>query len=370
MAKIVFIAPYAKFYINFRWELLETLVQEGHEVIAIGPKEGCYTELNSIGVYYKEIPLRNTGINPVIDIFTIIQMIRTLKDIKPDVLTCLAIKPVLYGSIVARILRITNVNLTITGLGYAFTGTNFKRKVLFPLIRVLYKLALSRSKVIFFENNDDLSVFKQLKLVGNSSKSIVINGSGVNVDKFYHKTNYEGKLVFLLVARLLKDKGIEEFVEATRKLKRKYPSVICKILGPFDENPTAISIEKISLWIKDGIIEYLGETNDVRPYLLVSSVFVLPSYREGTSKATLEAMAMGLPIITTNAPGCKETVKHKENGFIVPIKDAEALGNAMEKFILYPNLVREMGIKSRELAVEKYDVRKVNAVIKKNMGLR
>jgi glycosyltransferase involved in cell wall biosynthesis len=369
MAKIVFIAPYARFYVHFRWDLLENLVSEGHEVVAIGPKGNNEREFISIGVQYREVPLRNTGINPFYDLYTVYKMKKLLLEIKPDLVACLGIKPVLYGSIAASIAKIQNVYVTITGLGYVFIGTTLKQRMLFPFIKILYRSALKNSKEVFFENGDDLILFKNLKLLRTNKKALIINGSGVNIEKFPFTSTRIGKPTFILVARLIRDKGIEEFVCASRILKSKYPWISCRILGPFDTNPTAISKEKVSSWVSEGMIEYLGETNDVRPYLSKSSVFVLPSYREGTSKAALEAMAMGLPIITTDAPGCRETVIHQENGFLVPIKNAVELADAMERFVLNPNLVSMMGTKSREIAIRKYDVRKVNEVIKKSMGL-
>jgi glycosyltransferase involved in cell wall biosynthesis len=370
MANIVFIAPYARFYVHFRWDLLENLVSEGHEVVAIGPKANNYKqEFISIGVQYREVPLRNTGINPFYDLYSVYKINKLLLEIKPDLVACLAIKPVLYGSIAARLAKIPNVYLTITGLGYVFIGTTLKQRILFPFIKLLYKSALKNSKKVFFENGDDLLLFIDLKLLKTNKNALIINGSGVNIEKFSITSSRVEKPTFILVARLIRDKGIEEFVCASRILKRKYPWVNCRILGPFDTNPSAISKEKVRVWVSEGMIEYLGETDDIRPFLSRSSVFVLPSYREGTSKAALEAMAMGLPIITTDAPGCRETVIHKENGFLVPIKNSEALADAMERFILDPNLVSMMGTKSREMAIRKYDVRKVNGVIKKSMGL-
>ena len=369
MAKVLFIAPYAKFYEFFCWDLLEKLVHEGHEVIAIAPDKDQESKFNSIGVDYKYIPLKNTGTNPIYDILSIYNMKKVLTRTQPDIVTCYAIKPVLYGSIAARFAKIGNVYLTITGLGYVFIGTSIKHKILLPFIKTLYKLALKNCRKVFFQNPDDLRLFHTLKLLNKDNKVFIVNGSGVNIEKFSPTSTQEKQLTFIFIARLIKDKGIEEFVEATRILKRKFPWVKCKILGPLDSNPTSISKEKVELWIREGVIEYLGETSDVRPFLSQSSVFVLPSYREGTPQAVLEAMAMGLPIITSDAPGCRETVKDNENGFLVPIKNPKALAGAMEKFVLDPSLISRMGSKSREMVVQKYDVRKVNDFMLTHMGL-
>ncbi|HWJ80033.1 MAG TPA: glycosyltransferase family 4 protein [Niallia sp.] len=369
MARIAFIAPYASYYVNFSWDLLKTLVHDGHEVIAIAPDKDNESKFKSIGVHYRKEPLINTGINPFYDIYSICILIRLLKRIEPDTVACFSIKPVLYGSIAARITKIEDVYLTITGLGYVFIGNTLKQRILLPLIKALYKVAIKNSKKVFFQNPDDLLLFESWKLLTRDNKALIINGSGVNIDEFSFISSKGEQISFILIARLIKDKGIEEFIEASRILKRKYPLLNCKVLGPFDRNPTSISKEKVKQWVSEGIIEYLGETSDVRPYLSQSSVFVLPSYREGTPKSVLEAMSMGLPVITTDSPGCRETVTHQENGFLVPIKDSKALADAMEKFVLNPSLVSIMGYKSREIVVQKYDVRKVNEFMKDNMGL-
>jgi len=190
------------------------------------------------------------------------------------------------------------------------------------------------------------------------------------VDTEYYKPEpFAENLSFLLIARLLKDKGIREYAESATIIKQKYPKISFRLVGWIEDNPASISKKELDLWVKQGIIEYLGKLSDVRPAIAESSVYVLPSYREGTPRTVLEAMAMGRPIITTDAPGCRETVQHGKNGFLVPVKNAPALVNAMEQFIRQPELTEQMGKASRQIAIEKYDVHKVNAVILKTMGL-
>jgi glycosyltransferase involved in cell wall biosynthesis len=175
--------------------------------------------------------------------------------------------------------------------------------------------------------------------------------------------------VFLLIARLIRDKGVFEYADAARILKRRYPEAVFRLLGWFDRHPEAISPKQIDQWQREGIIEYLGETQDVRPFLAESNVYVLPSYREGTPRTVLEAMAMGRPIVTTDAPGCRETVIEGKNGFLVPPRNVDALGKAMERFISTPEIIETMGGESRKFAEMKYDVHKVNYVIMRTMGL-
>lgn len=368
MAKIMFVVPYAKYYINFSWDLIKSLVLEGHEVIAAAPNNPYKNELASIGVKYVKIPIKNTGLNPFYDIYSIYKMVTVFKKHQPDILCCYSIKPVLYGTIAAAFSKTKNVFLMITGLGFTFTTQSRIRSMLFQFVRTLYKYALDNCTKVLFENPDDLKHFKDLYLL-NNDKALIVNGAGVNIDKFRFSARPLQPITFLLVARLIKDKGIVEYVEAAKLLKEKYPKVIFQLLGPFDGNPSAIEKEQVKVWVNKRLIHYIGETEDVRPFLERASVFVLPSYREGTPKSVLEAMAMGLPIITADSPGCRETVVSEQNGFIVPVKNILALSEAMERFILNPSMIPVMGLKSRELAVIKYDVRNVNAAIKNAMSL-
>jgi glycosyltransferase involved in cell wall biosynthesis len=223
----------------------------------------------------------------------------------------------------------------------------------------LYRNAARYNKRLIFQNPDDLTMFQELNIVREGYKTTIVNGSGVDIEKFASTGNLLQPLSFLLIGRLIWDKGIGEFVEAARLLKKRYPQVRFRILGPLDGNPSAITPDHIRKWQEEQLIEYLGQTEDVRPYLEETSVYVLPSYREGTPRSVLEAMAMGRPIITTDAPGCRETVIDGVNGYLVPVKDANKLASAMEKFIVNPELILVMGIKSRQLAIEKYDVHKV-----------
>ncbi len=174
---------------------------------------------------------------------------------------------------------------------------------------------------------------------------------------------------FLLIARLLGDKGVREYVEAVRRIKARYPDVVFRLVGWIDENPNAIREQELNDWVSEGVVEYLGRLSDVRPAIADCTVYVLPSYREGTPRTVLEAMAMGRPIITTDAPGCRETVVDGENGFLVPVKAVDELVSAMEKFVLFPGLVEKMGRRSREIAEAKYDVNAVNAVMLREMGI-
>lgn len=370
MAKIVIIAGYGRSLISFRGDLIKEFLARGHEVVAVAPETDCAEDIRALGCDYQAISLTRSGMNPFVDIGSIRSFVSLLNRYKPDILFSYTIKPVIYGSIAARIAGISKVYSMISGLGYAFGAASIKQQLVGRIVRFLYKQALKNNQKVFFQNPDDINVFQSLQLLPKAETAVLVNGSGVNIDRFGFSQVTANPITFLLMARLIWDKGIGQLVEAGRKLKKKYPDIRVVLLGAFDSNPNAITPECIAQWEQEGTIEYLGETRDVRPYLCNSSVYVLPSYYpEGTPRSILEAMSVGRPIITTDTPGCRETVRDGINGFLVPPKDAEALAIAMEHFIVDPLLIQTMGEKSRQIAEEKYDVRKVNQSMLQAMEL-
>lgn len=314
--------------------------------------------------------------NPIADMKTLIITYRLLRDIKPDYILSYTIKPIIYGTLAAWMARVPKRFILLSGLGYTFQEveeTN-KRSGFQKLVHGLYQQALARSTKVFFQNPDDLNLFKKLNLLKSSTPAVVVNGSGVDVADFNvlpFPRDQSGviKPSFLLIARLLKDKGIVEYVEAAKIVKEQYPAAEFHLVGWLDENPATISQAQLDDWVAAGVINFWGKLDDVRPAIAASSIYVLPSYREGTSRSVLEAMAMGRPIITTDAPGCRETVTEDHNGYLVPVKTIYELADAMEKFIVNPELIPIMGQASRKLTEEKFDVHKVNQIMIKEMGL-
>ena len=370
MAKILVVSHYARSLINFRGEMIKKIISSGHDVVALGPEEGFEDELKELGAQYIQYPLQRTGLNPLTDLESYRELIRIMKEVEPDVVFSNAIKPVIYGSLAASKLGIKHIYSMITGPGYVFVDNGSKKqKIIQRFVKLLYRRALAKNKAVFFQNPDDEKLFKEIGIISGNTKTVLVNGSGVDVEKNYYAAPLQEPFSFLLIARLIWDKGIQEYVEAARIVKQKYPQVHFYLLGPYDSNPAAIKSDDIERWSEEGVINYLGETNDVRPYIAKSSVFVLPSFREGTPRSVLEAMSMGRPVITTDAPGCRETVKDGVNGFLVPVKDSTTLAEAMEKFIQTPELIEQMGWESRKIAEEKYDVHKVNEVIVREMEL-
>ena len=370
-ARVMVIGGHADSLIHFRGPLLRQLVAEGHDVTACAPDAGADVrrELAALGIAYRHVPIQRAGMNPMRDVGTVRALTALYREVQPDLVLTYTIKPVIYGSLAARLSRVPRICSLITGLGYSFGTATLRQRALNPVVQSLFRFALAHNEVVFFQNPDDLRQFVDAGLASDR-QAVLVNGSGVDLEHFRVAPLPEGTPTFLLTTRLLWEKGVGEYVEAARTLKAKYPTARFRLLGPLDPNPAAVSRAQLDAWSAEGVIEYLGSTNDVRPAVADTSVFVLPSaYREGTPRSILEAMAMGRAIITTDAPGCRETVRGDENGFLVPVSDSIALASAMERFLRDPGLVAPMGVRSRAIAEEKYDVHLVNRVMMRAMGL-
>ena len=378
--KFLIIASFLPSVLNFRGKLLEAIHQQGYEIHIIAPDLTSFSaedeKLLELGYYVHEVPMQRTGTNPASDLKTLLNMYALIKKIKPDYVLSYTIKPVIYGTLAAWLAKAPHRYALITGLGYAFQNveTHSKRSIFQKLVHGLYQQALSRSHKAFFQNPDDLKLFQDLKLLGSNTPVVVVNGSGVNVTDFnVHPLptdeQQHAKISFLLIARLLIDKGVREYAQAAEIIKQKHPHVEFNLVGWIDENPSAITQQELDQWVTKKTVKYWGKLTDVRPAIAESSVYVLPSYREGTPRTVLEAMAMGRAIITTDAPGCRETVVDGDNGFLVEVKSVESLVEAMQKFIHQPELIEKMGNRSREIALHKYDVHQVNAHMMQEMGL-
>ncbi|TET76978.1 MAG: glycosyltransferase family 1 protein, partial [Candidatus Heimdallarchaeota archaeon] len=280
---------------------------------------------------------------------------------RPDVIQHFTVKPVIYGTMAARILKINNIFNMVPGLGYVFTEKNIKRMLMQHTVRNLYKRTMGFSTHVFFQNNDDRHYFLRYKLV-NEDKTSVIPGTGVDIDKFSPCKHERKKVVtFILAARMLWDKGIKEYVDAAHILRKKYNNVDFWLLGPVDmQNPKGISSEQLEKWSREGTVQYLGMTDIIKSYYEKADVIVLPSYyREGLPLSLLEGAAMGMPIITADSTGCREVVEDGINGYLVPIKNSIKLASAMEKFIVNPDLISRMGKASRRMAIQRFDSKKI-----------
>lgn len=378
--KFLIIASHPASILKFRGALIKALHKKGFEIHIAAPEFNNYSEevevLKGLGYTLHDIPMQRTGTNPLRDAAAFSSLYLIMRKIRPSHVICYTIKPVIYGILAAWAAKVPNRFALITGLGYAFqqveeTGNRSKLQ---KLIHGLYKQALSKSTKVFFQNPDDLNLFKKLKLISLATPTVVVNGSGVDVSEYkaipvpVSKDNAP-ELRFLLIARLLGDKGIREYAQAAKIIKEKYPKTGFDLVGYIDSNPTAITQQELDIWIKEGLFNFWGRLSDVKPAIAKSSIYVLPSYREGTPRTVLEAMAMQRPIITTDAPGCRETVIDSYNGFLIPVKSVDKLVIAMEKFILNPELINTMGKASRKIAEDKFDVHSVNNFMISEMGL-
>jgi len=358
--------------VNFRGPLIEDLVARGHRVVALAPEmDGdIKAALRALGAVPYEIPLSRTGMNPLADLGAIVALWRRLAQLEPDVTLGYAAKPVIYGTLAAWVARVPHRFAMVEGLGYVFISRaheSLGKRALRGIVTTLYRLALRRAERVFFLNDDDIADFSAMRLV-RPDRAIKLGGIGVDLAHWRPAAPVFAPLTFTLVGRLLRDKGVLEFIAAARKIKREAPNTRFLLIGGLDANPESINQRDVESWVAEGVIEWPGHV-PVQPWLAQTSVFVLPSYREGVPRSTQEAMAMGRPIITTDAPGCRETVIDGRNGFLVPPRDARALANAMRRFIAAPELVASMGAQSRALVEERFDVRKVNATMIGAMGL-
>lgn len=369
--KFLLIGNNTQSLVNFRGPLLKAIVDRGHEVVAVSPEVDDHysAQLKGLGVKHRTVPLDRTGFNPIADLRYLVALQRLMRDEGTESVLGYTIKPVIYGNLAARFASVKQRAALITGLGYAFGKDSLKQRVIGRFIHILYRLSLTGVDVVFFQNPDDRAEFLENGFVP-PDKAALVAGSGVDLERFRRSSAPHEPPTFLLIARLIREKGVHQFVEAARRLRQRHQQAKFQILGPVDSNPSAITTAELETWVEGGIIEYLGETNDVRPFLQAASVFVLPSYyREGTPRTALEALATGRPIVTTDAPGCRETVVDGVNGYLVEPRDVSSLEQALERFLLEPSLISSMGAASYELAKSKFDVNRVNAIMLERLGL-
>ena len=349
---VVVCSNYAWTVLNFRMPIIRRLKAEGYRVIVLTQFDGFENSIKSEVDEIRPLFISRQGINPLIDFFTFLDFIRHLISLRPSYIFLFTIKPVIYGSLAARIIKIKSI-VMITGLGTAFIKDNWITK----LVKVLYKFSLSKVRTVFFQNNSDRSIFISNSLVDpNISK--LTPGSGVDLNKFFvTKLPKESSITFLLIARMLWDKGVGEFVSAAREIKCKYPGARFQLLGPLGvQNRTSIPSKQMEDWVAEGVVEYLGETDDVTSYIDKACCIVLPSYREGTSRVLLEGAAMGRPLIASNVPGCREVIDDGITGFLCEPRNHNDLLKKMESMIEETYETRTaMGIRGRSKVEKEFN---------------
>lgn len=373
--RFLLIGVLAQSLVNFRAPLLRGLVEAGCEVhaaaAAIEEDTAVSDELRRMGITAHSVPIARAGLNPFADLKALIALVRLMRRTRPTMVLGYTIKPVVWGTLAAWIAGVPHRYAMITGLGYAFTGeATRKRGLVQRIARALYRTALSRVHRVFFQNPDDLALFRELGLIAPDTPVTIVNGSGVDLAHYPARPIPDGPLRFLMIARLLGDKGVREYAAAAAAVRRQYPDVTFHLVGGLDPNPDAIDAAEVEGWTERDDIVWHGPQADVRPFLADAHIFVLPSYREGTPRTVLEAMATGRPIITTDAPGCRETVTDGDNGFLVPPHSADALTQAMVRFLAQPSLIADMAARSQQIVREKYAADKVTATMLDAMAIR
>jgi glycosyltransferase involved in cell wall biosynthesis len=354
--------------LGFRGKLMEALL-ENNEVAVFTPKihhKDIRDKLVEMGVKIYENELNGSNVSIFSDLFYMVRLFQVIRQFKPDIFFPYTLKPVIYGSLVAKICHVNHVVPMLTGLGYNFMNGNRKTPLVKKLVRGMLKFSLNQSSQsdLILQNKDDYNTLLNQGIINKNNHAHVVNGSGVDLSHYLFSRPDQENLSFLMIARLINAKGIREYFEAAQWIRLRYPNVKFKLIGPYDSNIDSIDNDLYSKIIAGDVIEYLGEVTDVRPYIKASSVVVLPSYYgEGIPRCLMEAMAMGRAIITCDSVGCKETVNLSENlqtGFLVPVKNVEALANKIQHFIIHPGDAILFGKNGREYARSKFDVNKVN----------
>ena len=356
-SKVLIVSNISTNLYKFRLPLINELLKQGNlEVKCVSQGDKFYDRLSAV-VPTIDIKLKRRSISPFSDFLYFLNLLRLYRREKPSVILHFTIKPVIYGSMAASILKIPSI-ASITGLGSVFTN---RGKLLRKIVEFLYKLSLKYVNYVIFQNNEDMKYFVEKGIIPKE-KAIVVMGSGVDIEYFSplfcKNVEHKDTKIFLMVSRIIPSKGVRIFVEAARRIKKQDPSVRFALLGPLEnERHDSIKIEEIKTWEKEGIIEYWGVVDDVRECVCKSTFVVLPTYyREGIPRSLLEALALGKPIITTNIPGCREVVEEGVNGFLIKPKDVDSLVQALKKAInLGKDKIIDMGRKSRELAEKKFD---------------
>ena len=346
---------------NFRKGLLRFLIAQGHEIYAVAPEDNYSPRLEALGCRYIPVKLDNKGVNPLKDLKYFYHLYQIYASIRPQVVLHYTIKPNIYGTLAAKLLGIPVIN-NVSGLGTAFLRKDLGAKI----ARLLYRLAFRFPAKVFFQNSQDKALFVEQNLVAEA-RTALLPGSGICLESFRPQPQPSAKgFVFLLIARLIYDKGIREYVEAIRLLRKQGIEARFQLLGAFEKDPRNklnIAPEQVAEWQREGLIEYLGSTEQVQPFIAQAHCIVLPSYREGTPRVLLEAASMARPLVASDVPGCREVLMHEENGFLCEVQNAQSLADAMLRMYSVSEEERlQMGLRGREKMEKEFDEQLVIAL--------
>ena len=356
--KVLLFANTDWYLYNFRLQLADTLRRSGIEVILLSPAGDYVKKLQAQGFRWMPFPLSRRGMNPFMEGMTLIRLVRLYRLERPDLLHHFTIKCVLYGSLAGHAAGIPSIVNSVTGLGYLYIGGGLIKKFLRHMIKIMYRLILKGTQVIF-QNEDDREELLDHKMV-RKEKTHLVRGSGVDVNLFKVTPEPKGVPVALLAARMLWDKGVGEFVAAADMLRSSAVAARFILVGDtYQDNPAAIPNSQLESWVRQGIVEWWGWLEDMPAVYARANIVCLPSYREGMPRSLMEASACGRAVVAADVPGCRHAVRHAENGLLVPVRDARALAEALKELIEKPALRRRMGVKGRKLAEEEFSVERI-----------
>jgi len=369
--KVVVLSNQARSLVNFWSVLLTQLREAGHETVCFVPGEDAEAEaeLAALGAGVCRYPLDRKGLNPFRDLHSIAALRRLFLREHPDLVYATTIKPVIYGLPTAAWCGVKRRYAMITGLGYMFEADTPVKRLLTHAASRLYRFSLAFADAVFFQNSDDVAEFRARRCLPPSVRVVPTRGTGVDTARFAPVALPDGPPVFLFMGRLLEAKGLPEYAEAARLLRPGYPEARFQVLGPPEEQRGGVSLAQIRRWEAEGLLEYLGETRDIRPFAARASVIVLPSRREGMPCALMEGMSMGSAVTAADAPGCREVVRDGLNGFLTPPGDPAALASALERFLQDPSLVARFGAAGRRMAETELDAGQAAQHLLEVMGL-
>jgi len=358
MRRVLIVGGLAASLLNFRAPVIKALRQRGCRVFVAAPgpfSAELSSSLAAIGAEIRPIHMARAAVSPLADLHTLVELLRLMRDIRPDAVLAYTAKSVIYAGYAAGFVRVAVRCAWITGVGFGFTeGKSRGRATVRHMLRLLYRSALKCYQTVLFQNSADAQLFRDLALIPGDCRVEITAGSGVDTGMFLPVALPENP-VFLMAARLLRDKGVYEYVAAAEQVRRRYPEATFLLAGEPDQNPTSVNRGQLEVWSASGAVEYLGWVEDIRTPMARARIYVLPSYREGMPRSVLEAMAMGRPVISTHAPGCRDAVEDGYTGLLVPVADAEALAEAMIRLIENPVLAAAMGRAGRQRVVDRFD---------------
>lgn len=366
--KLAMITTYAT-PTNMRRELLESVAAKGHEIVVVSPADSAImtAPVRELGGTYVEWPINRTAIDPIGDLTAAARLFAVLHKHRPDVVLIYQIKAVLVVPTIAKLARVPHVVALVNGLGAAFDDHGFGLTRRAQIARSVYRLSVRNVDTVVFQNRDDPRLLENKGILSRTKPRAMVPGSGVDTQKLQPVRRAETQPpTFTLITRLLVSKGVRDFAAAARAVKARHPNAVFRLAGSFEaaNHPDGIAKDEVHQWVNDGILDYIGFSNDVRAVLSATTVFVLPSYyREGVPRTSLEALAMGLPVVTTDSVGCRDTVDDGVNGFLVPPKDVAALVDRMERYLADPDLVERHGRASRQRAQRLFDIALVNRLM-------